>query len=194
MKLNLDLSGVSTMSSRVVLPTGNYPVEIVNAEAKETKSGGGMLVVGYKVLAGEYAGSVVSDNYNIINKSEDAQRIALSTIKTILTVGGHKNPNALGDTNELLGLKLTTYVEEEDHTFTSKSGDEVETTQNNFKGFFEFSEEAAAPAPKKEAKKEKAAKESASPFAQQTAKEEAPAPAAEEKVAEAAPTAFPWQQ
>ena len=198
MKLNLDLSGVSTQSSRVVVPTGNYPVEVVNAEAKETKAGGAMLVVGYRILSGQHAGSVISDNYNIMNANEDAQRIALSCIKTILTVGGHKNPDALKDSDEMLGLQLNVYVEEDENNWTNDSGEEINSTQNNFKGFYELdlaegNEVEAVPVKKKTKVKAEVKKES--PFAKTSTEEKvnaAPtedvAPAKEEK------KDFPWLQ
>ena len=186
MKLNLDLSSVSTMSARVVVPTGNYNVKVVSAEAKETKSGGGMLVVGFSIQDGEHKGVVINEYYNIVNKNEDTVRIALSAIKTMMTVGGHRNPEKLADSDELLGLSMTLYVEEEETTFTGRDGDEIETTQNRVKGYMELqeeSEEEEEPAPVKKkapAKKKTPAKK----------KVEEP----EEEAVEEDQPKFPWQK
>lgn len=154
MQLNLDLSGVNTLSSKVVVPTGNYSVEIERAEVKETKSKGGYYIeLGYKILSGDHAGLVLTDRLNIVNSNEDAQRIGLSTLKTVATVGKHRNPNLISDTNELLGLKFNIYIEEVDSTFTTVDGKEIDTTENKFKSYYEYEEvkqQVSTPQPKLE--------------------------------------------
>lgn len=195
--LNLNLSDVSTMSDKVVLPTGNYPVKITSAEVAETKKGGHMIVAGFTVTAGEHKGATVTNRFNIVNDNEDAVRIGLQQIKTILTVGGHKNPNLLKHTGELVGLELSIYIEEVDNNWTNKDGEEVESTQNEFKGYMKLEaveeaeveedeeEEEEAPAPKKKVAKKKVATKKKSPVKEEDEEDEE-----EEK----ASGGFPWQK
>lgn len=159
MKVDLDLSGVSTMSSRVVVPTGNYAVRVTSAEPVEAKKKGNYYIqVAYSIVDGEYEGTVLTDRLNIVNDNDDAQRIGLSQLKTLLTAGNHKNPDYLKDTQEMVGLELSIYVEEVDHSFEAKDGSTVETTQNVFKGYNETSGKSA-PAKKSPSAKSRAKKE-----------------------------------
>ena len=184
--LQLDLSNVSTMSSRVVLPTGNYPVKVVSSEIVETTKGGYMIKAGLEVLSGDHKGSVVFNTFNIQNDSEDAVRIGLQQLKTLLVAGQFKNPDLLKDTSDMIGLELVVYVEEEDHKFTNKEGEEIETTQNRFKGYMKLedaqeSEEEEVAAPKKATKKSPA----------KTKKQEVEP---EEEEEEESSSSFPWQK
>lgn len=187
MKLGLKLESVSVMSQRVVVPTGNYSVKVASAEVKETKAKTGhYLQVGFRITEGEYEGSVLTDRLNINNKNEDAVRIGLSALKTILTVGGHKNPNFIGDTDEMIGLELGIYVEENPHSFTGDDGNEIETTQNEIKSYFELKGDTVNQSSPEKKKADK-------PAPKKQEKEEAPAPKPEPKpepVAEA--KQFPW--
>lgn len=190
-KVNIDLSGASVISARVVVPTGNYPVQIVECEPKETKKKGGYyLEMKYKILSGEHEGVVLTDRLNIQNENEDAMRIGLSVLKTILTVSGHKNPNKLADTNEAIGLKLNLYVEEQDSSFV-KDGKTIETTENVFKGYYELDTEKASTEPKKASKPKAtpAPKAEAAEVAEESSDEadDAPAPAPEA-------AKFPWMK
>jgi hypothetical protein len=205
MNLQLDLQSVALMSSRVVVPTGNYPVRITKSELKETKAKGGYYIeVDFTIQAGEHKGTAISDRLNIHNSNQDTVRIALQKLKTIATVGGHKNPNFVGDTSELLNLGLNIYVEENETSFTGKDGTEVETTENTIKAFYEYSEEALSSSPKKEkasAKTVEAPAPWSPPFEQNAAPTAPPvqapaAPAAPAPAPSAAPaaSAFPWMQ
>ena len=151
MQLGIDLTAVETQSGNVVVPTGTYPMEIVGVEPKETsKKTGWMLEVSYKITAGDHAGKTIKERLNVQNQSADATRIGLSQLKTILTAGKHANPNYIGDTNEMIGLKLNLYVEEVDSTFTNKNNETINTTQNNIKAYYEYNEADAQSEAKKE--------------------------------------------
>lgn len=181
-KLNLDLSGTGLLG-RSVVPTGTYSLEVLGCEVKETSTKNGYyLEFNYKILSGEHTGKVLTSNANISNPSEVAQRIGLSTIKTILTVGGHKNPNLLGDTKEVIGLKLNAYIVEVDTSFPGADGKEVKTTKNEFKAYFPFGEDEAPK--KKAAPTQKAAMEEV-PVIPSAPAVEQPAPATNK---------FPWQK
>jgi len=193
MKINLDLSGVSIQSSRFVAPTGNYPVETVTEELKETKAGGGMLIVGFKILSGEHKGKIVSNNYNTHNSNKDAEAFARRDIKTILTHGGHKNPDAFNDTEEILGLKLNIYIEEEANNWTNDQGEEIEGNQNKFCGYYPLDLEDVVEAKETKTKKKEKVK-SDSPFTKTNKEEvkEAPTEPVEEEQKEATKKVFPW--
>ena len=191
MKVGLKLDGVNTLGSRLVVTTGNYKVRIAEAEVCQTNAKNGhYLKLAYDVLSGENAGQRLSANdfINIDNPNEDATRIGLSTIKTIMTVGGHKNPNMLNDTDELLGLEFGVYIEEEPHSFENNDGETIETTRNNYRSYFEFTEEETASSPTKTSqKKAKApAKKKAEAKPAPESAEPAPAPQAEGS------SSFPW--
>jgi hypothetical protein len=105
-KLNLDLSGVkvSEGSGFSVVPSGNYDVQVVSAEVKETKTGGSMLVFGLEILDGEHKGKVIRDSANTTNQNPEAVRIGYEKIKKIALVSGHKNPDRIIDTDDFLNL------------------------------------------------------------------------------------------
>lgn len=153
-ELNLNLEAVKTQSARVVVPTGNYPVEIKTVEVKESNNKGNYYIkAGMYIQDGEYKGTNVDALFNIVNKNADAQRIGLSQLKTVLTVAGYHNPNFLKDSSELVGLRFNAYIEEEDHTFKNDAGETIETTQNRVKSFYEYSENTGTAAAKVDAKK-----------------------------------------
>lgn len=115
MKLGLDLSSVEVKaaSGYNVVPTGEYDVVVTKAEIKETKSGGSMLILGYEVQAGEQAGKVIKHTMNIVNQSAEATRIGLETLKRVAIATGHKNPNKIADTDELLNKNPFLVIVEE---------------------------------------------------------------------------------
>lgn len=106
MKLNLDLTEtkVQSPSGYSLVPAGEYDVTVVKAELKETKAGGAMLILGYEVQSGEFAGKIIKDTMNIVNQNADATRIGLERLKTVANATGHKNPNKIADSDELLNL------------------------------------------------------------------------------------------
>jgi hypothetical protein len=192
MKVGLKLDGVGLFGrKKIAVPTGNYEVRIAEAEVRETKAKNGhCLKLTYVINKGEYEGNELrsSDFINIDNPSEDATRIGLSIVKTIMTVGGHKNPNMLNDTDELIGLCFGIYTEEEPDSFDDSQGNKVETTKNNYRSYFEFTEEETASSPTKTSqKKAKApAKKKAEAKPAPESAEPAPAPQAEGS------SSFPW--
>ena len=180
--LQIDLSGVTVQSSRTVVPTGVYSVELVSCEPVEAKKKGNyFLKTDFKIISGEHEGVTITERYNFVNSNKDAERIGKSQLKTMLTASGFKNPDYLGDTSEALGLKLNLYLEEVDHSFTNNDGDKIDTTQNEVKSYMEFKEVSAEPVEKEAPKKKAPAKKKAEP-----------APQPEET--EAAPSGgFPWE-
>lgn len=66
-------------SSEELLAPGWYKVRIIKEEIKDTESGGKMLVFSYQLDSG----STISDNFNLINKNEQAVNIAKSSLAKI---------------------------------------------------------------------------------------------------------------
>lgn len=115
MKLGLDLSSVEVKaaSGYNVVPTGEYDVVVSKAEIKETKSGGSMLILGYEVQSGDQAGKTIKHTMNIVNQSAEATRIGLETLKRVAIATGHKNPNKIADTDELINKNPFLVIVEE---------------------------------------------------------------------------------
>lgn len=185
MKMDLNLSGSQLMGSRVVVPTGNYSLEIVGVDTVQSKAGGWMIVVDSKILAGDKAGVVLKRHINFVNTNADSQRMGLAEIKTIMTMGKHPTPDLLNDSNELLGLKMNAYLEEKPSSFVNKEGKTIQTTENDFKSYSELSTVVAG---LKEAP--------LAPPVTNTNFPPAAAAAQEQAITQAAPAAtkqFPWQ-
>jgi len=173
MKLNLDLSGVKAFGARSVVPSGRYNVTVIDVEGKATKAGGGMLVVKFEINEGGESGVVLTDRILIDHEKDNVVKMGYSKIKAILEFGGHSNSNALIDSDDMLGLKISLSVTEDDHSFEGDDGNVVETTQNNIKGYmmpvteenFDFppAKEAPAKEEKEAPAKKPAAKKSAAP-------------------------------
>jgi hypothetical protein len=59
------------------LPAGDYTMQVIDSEIKDTKSGTGQqLVLTLEVIDGPYANRRVWDRLNIVNQNPDAQRIS----------------------------------------------------------------------------------------------------------------------
>jgi hypothetical protein len=103
MGLNLNLEGVQENSP---IPDGVYPVILNSAEVAPTKAGGSMIKVQLKIQEGApHAGRVLFDQFNIENANPKAAQIGLGQLKTMMKAFGHKNPNMLKSSEELIGLK-----------------------------------------------------------------------------------------
>lgn len=83
--LNFDSSQVEPSAPIEPLPAGEYKVQIVQSEMKETKNGSGqMLVLEMDVIDnGEFANRKIWDRLNIINANKTAQEIAQRTLSSI---------------------------------------------------------------------------------------------------------------
>lgn len=113
MKLNLDLTNVSSSGGGDdLLPAGTYTGRITDTKLIETGNGHALKVV-FNVTQGDCEGQQFSDFLNIINSNETAQKIAQGTIKRIMECGGHANPGALADSEELHGLMMTVRLAQE---------------------------------------------------------------------------------
>lgn len=107
--VDIDLTENSVSEGLPVLKAGVYDVASADVEMVDNK-GGKMLKVVFTDLGG--AGQI-TQNFNVVNKSAEAQRIGRDQLKTFLTHGGHVDPDhPFQHAKEaMLGLKVRIYVE-----------------------------------------------------------------------------------
>jgi len=98
---------VNATVSRDPIPAGDYVLKCLEAEEKETSSGGTMIKAKFEVVGGEYDGRWVWNNYNIVNASEKAQNIGRQQLVSWATACG--KPEA-DDTDKLIDKKFTATV------------------------------------------------------------------------------------
>jgi hypothetical protein len=89
---NLSLSGITASAGASVLPAGRYVCKIGDVEIKDTKAGNGKVM---KVQLRCEAG-VITDNLNVYNTSQEAVRIGLEQLKSLLVCSGHPDPDNIG--------------------------------------------------------------------------------------------------
>lgn len=108
-KLNLSLADVKLQTGGTgfaIVPSGTYKVCVGSAEIKDTKSGSA-LQLGYKIVDGEYEGKLIKDFLNIINPSEDAQRISQERLATVAwATNAPMKKGVLEDTDDLLDKEV----------------------------------------------------------------------------------------
>ena len=106
-KLNLSLKGIELQgpaSDYSLLPEGTYKVIVGKTEAKETKSGGGAVILGYKVLEGEHEGKLIKDFLNVVNANPKASEIGMQRLATVAFATGFTGTQ-IDDSDELLNLE-----------------------------------------------------------------------------------------
>ena len=89
------------------IPEGEYTLKALEAEEKDTSTGGTMIKAKFEVVKGDYAGRWVWQNFNIVNKSEKAQKIGRQQLVAWATACG--KPDA-DDTDKLLDRPFTAVV------------------------------------------------------------------------------------
>lgn len=90
------------------IPAGDYTVQVTGSELKSTKDGTGQyLKVTFDVLGPAYQGRKLFQNYNIFNKSANAERIGRSQLKALTTAIGL---DTLRDTDEIIGCRVLVHV------------------------------------------------------------------------------------
>ena len=126
---DLDLSGVQFSTTPRTLKPGDHECKVEEARYDDTKSGGKAVYVTLKSEAGD--GSIRT-MFNLVNKSETAMRIGQEQLKSLLTFGGHPNPDRPNDISSLIGLKVGVRVGSD--SWTDMNGEEREGSK--VKGFF----------------------------------------------------------
>jgi hypothetical protein len=105
----LNLEGVKEQKFEA-MPAGVYALQVDKAEVKPTKDGTGEFVeLTLKVAEGDYSKRMLRHRFNTKNKSEQAQSIGLSQLKTFLLAAGHAG-KSLSGASDLVGLKVQAVV------------------------------------------------------------------------------------
>lgn len=81
------------------VPAGVYRLKATNAEQKATRTGGEMIAVTFQIAEGQFKGRLIWHNFNVVNKSAQAERIGRSQVEAWKKAAG--KPNA-GSTDQLL--------------------------------------------------------------------------------------------
>jgi len=102
----VDMSSVPS-GNREPVPAGDYVMKALEAEEKDTASGGTMIKAKFEVLKGEHAGRWIWQNFNIVNKSEVAQRIGRQQLVGWATACGKADCD---DTDKLIDKAFTATV------------------------------------------------------------------------------------
>ena len=113
---DLNLSTVEASGVSSALRPGRYVCLAKEAKLKDTKSGGKMVEVELEDVGG--MGSLRAFLNVHIPSSDQATRIGLEQLKSLLTYGGHKDPNNVGKHGiaSINGLKVGVLVVAEQYT------------------------------------------------------------------------------
>lgn len=90
-----------------LLPEGEYTLKAIDAEEKETSTGGEMIVAKFEVVGGKHDGRWIWMNFNVKNRSETAQRIGRQQLVAWAYACG--KPDA-DDTDKLLDKRFNAIV------------------------------------------------------------------------------------
>jgi hypothetical protein len=89
------------------IPEGEYTLMCLDAEEKETQSGGQMIKAKFEVVGGEHSGRWLWQNFNIINKNPKAQQIGRSQLVAWAAACGRPDAD---DTDKLLNKNFRAEV------------------------------------------------------------------------------------
>ncbi len=76
-----DLSGVSAQDDYTPIPAGQYVMQAIKTELKDSKNGGKYVSAQFEVLGHDHVGRKVFENFNIMNTNPQTVEIALKAIK-----------------------------------------------------------------------------------------------------------------
>jgi hypothetical protein len=138
----VDLSGVKENQGFAPVPKGEYALVIDEAEVKETRDGEGRYIkIKCRIIEPEeFEGRFIWHNFNIKNKSAEAQKIGLGQLKHFLRVSGHKNPEVLETVLDMVGAKVKANIKIK---LDEQYGDKNEVT--TFKEYAKTEKAPAAP-------------------------------------------------
>lgn len=84
MDFNFDATQFETQDSYQPIPVGQYLVMVDEANFKETQGGAGqMIALRLKIVAGEYAGRFLFENYNIRHSNPQTVQIAQKQLASL---------------------------------------------------------------------------------------------------------------
>lgn len=93
------------------VPAGIYRLKALEAEEKDTRTGGRMISVKYQICEGEHKGRLIWANFNVANKSAQAERIGRSQVAAWSRACGKPNANS---TDQLLDAPFSARVKIEE--------------------------------------------------------------------------------
>jgi hypothetical protein len=135
-KLVFNVAEHEEMKEFKKVPTGTYNVQVVHSELAKTKAGTGTLLkLRFKVIDGEYKGSIIFSQYNMTNPSQDAVQISARQLSTLSRAVGIEG--VLEDSELLHNKPLTIKVET---TVDPKYGE-----QNNIKMYSKYTNPSEQP-------------------------------------------------
>ena len=106
--LNFNTANQEEMDDFTVIPPGEYNVQVVKTEIKDTKSGDGKrLNLQFKVLDGDFKGRIVFTGLNIVNQNQQAVEISMKELTSICKACGKAE---IQDSDELKNIPLTVMV------------------------------------------------------------------------------------
>lgn len=106
--------------ARAVPDSGDYNVMISDIQMESnSRQDGHNIVVTYSILDGDYAGSEVKEWLAVINKSDTAQNIAQSKLKSIYITTGKTSASSF---TELQGAVLRIRLYKKEHQWTDNDG------------------------------------------------------------------------
>lgn len=102
--MDIDLNTVEEVSGGAI-PAGEYPAQIEEAELKDTKDGTGKYIRTQWSITGEkLQNRKFWFNFNIVNKNEQAVRIGLGQLKSMILASG-ATTTKVTDASQIVGLE-----------------------------------------------------------------------------------------
>lgn len=80
LEYDYDVDSMDLNTRPALIPAGKYLAQAVSGEKKETRTGGKMLVLKFEIMDGDYAGSIITQRYNIVNDSQQTMLISQQQI------------------------------------------------------------------------------------------------------------------
>lgn len=114
----LDFSDVKAETNE--LPNGAYTVAIDKIELRDTKAGGKMFNVAFKIVEGDFTNKMIFAMYNMINDNPKAVQIGKSQFKAMVQASGYANPDQI-KIDELLGLQLSVKTKNKEDEYGVKA-------------------------------------------------------------------------
>lgn len=106
------------------VPEGDYMLKALEAEEKDTSTGGVMITAKFEVVSGEHKGRWVWQNFNTVNKSDAAQRIGRQQLVSWATACGKPDCD---NTDKLIDKQFSATVGIEAASGTYKASNRIKT-------------------------------------------------------------------
>jgi hypothetical protein len=102
--MDIDLNTVEEVSGGAI-PAGEYPAQIEEAELKDTKDGTGKYIrTQWSITGDTHANRKFWFNFNIVNKNDQAVRIGLGNLKSMIIASG-ATTTKVTDASQIVGLE-----------------------------------------------------------------------------------------